>query len=206
MTNDDQLKAIAKFWQVFQQHSDELACVSSAEDPVYDVILVQLQKVQPKLFFEFSSEAGNSELIITADGDASLFALVDLIVQSAPEIPGWRVIPLKPKLGFPIQTTWNGFTVTISDVVFEPMERKDSNELGLCMFLHNLSPDDIDDAHNALLRALDHGLGERNFAESVQHTEVHPLTDGRSSADYIPLSKLEEYINWRRKRGQGNLK
>ena len=88
--------------------------------------------------------------------------------------------------------------VTIADGVFDPLERDGSDDLGLRMYVPGLADDSVDDAHNALLRALDHALGEREFAESVQFTEVVPLPDGVSANDFIPLADLEKYIEWRK--------
>jgi hypothetical protein len=191
------LQAISDFWHAFQVQEGSLAAASSADDPVYDLLLDHLQQIDPGLYFEFSSAPGNSEIIITAEGDSSLFPLVDSIVANAPSVAGWSVISLKPKLGFPVATTWEGFTVTIADVVFEPLEREGTEDLGLRMLVRGLAPESIEDAHNALLRALDHALGERQFAESVQYSEVHPLPVDAAIEDYLPLTQLEEYIRWR---------
>jgi len=196
----DKSQAIAKFWQLFLQHSGELGEISSADHPVYDLILAELQKIHPELYFEFSSGPETSEFIITAEGDSSLFPLVDSIVDGAPEVRGWSILPLKPKLGFPVTATWESFTVPIADVSFDPLDREGSKALGLCIFVPGLTREHTEDAHNALLRALDHALGEREFAESVEHTEVLPMPDDASAEDYIPLTDLEDYINWRKKK------
>src|SRR5262249_44452383 len=107
-------QAISEFWRAFESHEDALSKVSSADHPVYDLILDRLQQVHPELYFEFSSEPRNCVIIITAEGDSSLFPLVESIVASAPKIAGWSVVPLKPKLGFPVAATWEGFTVAIA--------------------------------------------------------------------------------------------
>jgi len=85
-------------------------------------------------------------------------------------------------------------------VVFDPLERKDSEDLGLRILVPGLTPENVKDAHNAILRALDHGLGERAFAECVQYTEVLPSPEDASAEDYIRLTELENYINWRKKK------
>jgi hypothetical protein len=196
----DRSHAIAKFWEVFQKHSEPLAAISTADHPVYDLILEQLQKIHPELYFEFSSQPQTSELIITAEGNRALFPLVDSIVAGAPEIPGWKIFALKPKLGFPVTTRWEDLTVTIGEVVFDVLEQEDSDDLGLRFFVPGLAEERADDAHSAILRALDHALGEKGFAESVQYTEVLPLPADVLVNDYIPITELENYINWRKKR------
>ena len=52
----------------------------------------------------------------------------------------------------------------------------------------------------ALLRRFDSALGEREFSESVQYTEVVPLPNDVSVAGHIPLTELENFIGWRKKR------
>lgn len=195
-------QAIAEFWRVFQGRAGELARVRSADDPVYDLILDRLQEINPELYFEFYAEPGASELVITAEGERSLFPLVDSIVAGAPEIPGWAILALKPKLGIPVTATWEDGKVTVADVVFLPLELADSDDLGLRLLVPGLAPEHAEAAHNALLRVLDHVLGEREFAESVEYTEVVPLPGDASEEDYIALSDLESYISWRKNRSK----
>jgi hypothetical protein len=192
--------AIAEFWRFFQKHESELATASSADHPVYDQILDRLQQISPGLYFEFSSNTGVSELIITADGNRSLFDLVESIVAAAPKIPGWSVLALKPRLGFPVTARWETVTIAIADIVFEPLEQARSDDLGIRIFVPRITTESARDAHNALLRALDHALGERAFSESVQYIEVVPLSKDVLATDHIPLAQLENFINWRRKR------
>jgi hypothetical protein len=188
--------AIVDFWRLFSERRGALAQINTADDPVYDELLEQLQHISPGLFFEFSAEPDNCELIITAEGDRSLFALVDSIVLAAPQDTGWKFCALKPKLGFPESVEWEGFRVNIADVRFDPLSDDGSDELGLRLLVPGLSDDEAENAHNALLRAIDHGLGESKFAGAVHYTEVAAL-DGHAD-DYIPLLDLESFIQWRR--------
>lgn len=200
MTGNDKEQSIAGFWRMFRKHASDLASADGPHDQVYDRLLAKLQEIAPGLYLEFSAEPRECELIITADGDRSLFPLVHTIVSEAPYIPGWKIIALKPKLGFPVTSQWEDVTIRIADVVFDPLERKGSNDLGLRIYVPGLRPEYAQDAHNAILRAVDHGLGERGFAEAVQYTEVLSLPAGASKDDFIPLVKLEQYIQWRKKK------
>jgi hypothetical protein len=191
-------KAITVFWSLFAKRADALARIRSADEPVYDELLDQIQTIDPGLFVEFSAQPGSCELIITAEGDSSLFPLVDAVVSAAPQLDGWQFFALKPKLGFPKSVVWEGYEVSIADVVFEPLSASGSDDLGLRLLVPGLDEGDRDRAHNGLLRALDHGLGERAFAQAVQHTEVATL-EGPAD-EHIPLEDLERFIEWRRKR------
>jgi len=56
--------------------------------------------------------------------------------------------------------------------------------------------------NNALLRALDHILGEEKFAESFQYVEVLPLPENAAREHFISLSELDAFIRWRQGRRQ----
>jgi hypothetical protein len=191
------IHAVSDFWQLFRQRAAELAVARSADVPVYDVLLDQLQKVDRGLYFEFSADPGACELIITAEGNRSLFPLVRAIVAAAPTVHGWTMHALKPKLGFPETTGWENLHLRTADIVFDPLECEGSDDLGLRIFIRGIDEKDIEDAHNAVLRTLDHGLGEEKFAETVHYTEVRPLPADAATDDFIPLVELEEFILWR---------
>jgi hypothetical protein len=59
---------------------------------------------------------------------------------------------------------------------------------------------ELQDAHNAILRAIDSGLGEERHATSIHHTEVLALPEGADTSELIALTKLDAFIEWRAKR------
>ncbi len=194
--------AISTFWSLFRERARDLAAAGAADSAVYDLLLAQLQKVTPGLYLEFCADPEARELIVTAEGDRDLFPAARAIVAEAPTIDGWSIRALKPKLGFPETTNWEGFTLRIGDVVFDPLER-DGSDFGLRIFVPGIEGKDVENAHNAVLRALDHGLGEEKFADTVQFTEVRPLPPDAAATDYIPLRDLEKFIEWRDSRRGG---
>jgi len=196
--------AISAFWSLFRERARDLAVAGAADCAVYDQLLEQLQKVAPGLYLEFCSDPHECELIVTAEGNRDLFPIARAIVAAAPAIEGWTIRALKPKIGFPKTTRWEGFTLRIDDIVFDPLEL-DGSDLGLRIFVPGIEAKDVENAHNAVLRALDHGLGEEKFAETVQSTEVRPLPADAAATDYIPLHDLEKFIEWRdgRRKGAG---
>jgi hypothetical protein len=195
--------AIAEFWRLFRRRSVNLAATTSADSPVYDALLKALHVVSPGLYLEFSSEPGACELIVTAEGDRALFPLALAVVADAPTIRGWTIRALKPKLGFPTTLRWQGFTLRTADVLFLPLDREGSNELGLRFFIPGVAKNETEDAHNAVLRAIDHGLGEEAFAESVQYTEVHPFPAHAAAGNLIPLIELPAFIESRASKRRG---
>ena len=194
------MAAIGEFWRLFEECRQGLAAAESADDPAYEALLARLHTIEPGLYLEFYSEPGDCELVVTADGDRSLFPIARELVAAAPPMPGWTIRALKPKLGFPTTVSWDDLTIRIEDVVFAPIEREGG--FGLSIFVPRIEADEFDNAHNAILRALDHGLGEERLAEAVQHTEVHHLPEEAEPGDFIPLVELEGFLDWREGRGE----
>jgi hypothetical protein len=195
LPDDGVSDSINEFWRCFLDHRAEFAKAGSIDDPVCDVILDALQRVNPGLWFEFCTNPGVHEFIVSAEGKRALFPLVEEIVAKAPEMEEWKIFALKPKLGFPVWNIWEGHEVAIADVVFLPVFHQETRELGLQLFVDGLNEDNKDDAHNALLRAIDHGLGERRFADEVRATWVHPLSELPEGRLAVPLVELEAYLD-----------
>jgi hypothetical protein len=91
----------------------------------------------------------------------------------------------------------------VSAVVLDPVERRDGRGLDLRILIPGLNPGDSEDAHNAVLRAMDHGIGEEQLAESVQGTEVRPLPQGAAQGELVPLTELDAFLEWRSRKLQG---
>jgi hypothetical protein len=191
---------IAAFWKLFQQHAGELAGYKSADNPVYMALLDQLHRIDSELYLEFCSNPGACELIITADGDRARFPIARSVVSAAPVTRGWTIRALKPQIGCPETANWDGVTLRLADVVFSPLEADGSNELGLRIYVPGIEEQDLDIARNALLRALDHILGEERFAEEVRYTEVLPLPANAEGNQYIALAELDKFIRWRHRK------
>jgi len=183
---------IAAFWALFTRHHAQLAVAESADDPVYDHLLEGLHEVDQRLFLEFSNTEAPCELIITAEGEREAFDIARAVAGSAPTLQGWTVQALKPKLGFPATVDWQGFVLDLSKVWFIPLPQTDG--LGLRLLVSDVQDADLEDAHNAVLRALDHGLGEERHAETILFTEIVSLPTGHPPPNAIPLAQLEDYI------------
>jgi hypothetical protein len=188
---------VSTFWSLFRQRANELALVGSTERTVYDELLACLHGIDPGLYLEFCVDTVPCELIVTAEGNRELFPLARAVVAAAPPLETWTVRALKPKLGFPKTVRWEGLTLTVATIVFEPLEREGSADLGLRLLVPGIDASQLDNAHNALLRALDHGLGEERHAESIQFSEVRALGLDADTSAFIPLTDLDRFIEWR---------
>lgn len=197
----DTRQAAREFWKRFAEVRDRLAGIQTADHPLYDDLLERLHAIDGGLWFEFAAEPAGGEIAITADGDTTLFPLVEEVVAEAPDLPGWEVHALKPCLGFPRQAAWEGWSVLVADLSFDPLETEGGEDLGIRVYVPGLPAADEEPALAAILRAIDHGLGERAFAEEIQHVEVAPRPEDARPGDAIPLSDLRLYLDWRKSGG-----
>lgn len=187
MTNHSPL--IEKFWQAFTDHHVAFETMESPDDPDYVQVLERLQELSPDIYFEFMTSEEGNEFVITADGECSLFPLVEEIVASAPKLENWNFFALKPQFGFPEVTEWEGVKIRIANVRCILLECVDTDELGLRLIVRHIDPAKEESLHNALLRAIDHGLGERRFAECIDFTELVNTAD--AGGESFPLAKLD---------------
>jgi hypothetical protein len=197
MNDTTNANATAEFWESFRRNADALAGAGSADNPIYAEVLAKLHAVDHGLFFETCTNVAPRELIVTADGERALFPLARAVVAQAPAIPGWVIHALKPRLGFPEVARWENISVPVADLTFDPLVGT-HDELGLRVYVPDLTEADAPHALQAVLRALDHGLGEEKFAESVQYTSVALRPDDIMADDPIPLLEVEEFIRWRK--------
>jgi len=167
--------------------------MESADEPDYVLLLERLQELSPDIYFEFMTSPEGNEFVITADGEQSLFPLVEEIIAAAPKLDNWSFFALKPQFGFPELSEWEGVRMRIANVRCILLECMDTDELGLRLIVPHIDPATEDSLHNALLRAIDHGLGERRFAESFDFTElVNPAAAGGES---FPLARLDAELS-----------
>lgn len=60
-------------------------------------LLRELRRYDPRLAFEIGGRPEDAELVISAEGNSAAFDSVFALVAAAPKIPGWTIVPLKPR-------------------------------------------------------------------------------------------------------------
>ena len=81
-----------ELWAWFSKNGSRFRNARPMDRDALDRLHDLLNAVQPGLVFEFTVRDGNAcELSISANGEASLFAAVVEVVNTAPEIEGWKI-------------------------------------------------------------------------------------------------------------------
>ncbi len=194
--------AIAAFWKWFQKYDAALRALPHSGDPFWDTAIAQLKLVHDRLCFEMSDPVDKRrDFVITAQGDTKLFPLVDAMVAAAPSISAWTFVALKPAMGFDFTHHYKGVQYDPKSMWFLPRERADRPaDLGLRIGVPSLRDIDQEAAEFAVTIILETGLGERERAADVQHTEVVRLPIDPAKNGYIELPDLPAYIAWRKRK------
>jgi hypothetical protein len=190
--------AISVFWRWFRSNDAKLNAMSNADHPFWDTALAQLQLVHRGLRFEMSDPVrGRREFVITAEGDQTLFPLVDAMVSAAPTMDTWTFVALKPALGFDFAHHYEGVVYDPKSMWFLPLSMEGRpDDLGLRIGIPSLRDLDQDAAEFAVTIILETGLGERERAADVRYTEVVRLPNDPAKEGYIELPDLAAYIAW----------
>ena len=200
MTGDQkkpQPEYAASFWSWFVANKARLASIADGGEAVLDECLAQLQRIDNRLYFELSTSQPLKEFVVTAQGAAELFPLVDEVVACSPDEHDWEFIGLKPPAGFDFVTSYEGVEFDPTHMWFDPLENsKEPSQIGLRVFIESACFDLCDGRDAAVRVVLETGLGERVFAERIGYVDTHELPPDPEAAGLIGLDRLPHYLSW----------
>src|SRR5687768_16865412 len=153
-------KPIDEFWRWFEGRRGDCARLSGTSDPFWDEILAQLKKIDERLWFEMSRGEDEREFIITVERHTDAFPLLDNIVARAPALSGWKMIALKPAMGFAFVTTYEGIRFDPRTMWFLPLESASRpQDFGMRVGVPNFKEEIERPASNAVEVILDTAIG-----------------------------------------------
>ena len=191
-----------EFWSWFTKHASYLHqnLETDTENIALD-IKTHLQEVDENIEFEipFEYDSENRPLIISADGDYSLFGKVIEFVESAPSIDGWDVIAFRPRLHQRNQVIdLDGLSLDYHDVFF----RYTVDELlHLDVYIDGYDQKDQRYVHLYFL-LLDSLIGEFDSVTLIKETKVHPLKDKLGLHAFPELLQIVDELKRKTKEGE----
>ncbi len=189
-----------EFWSWFSKHQLDIEKYESGDEKLLDEIMSELHKYNENLYFEFSTHEKLNEFIITAEGETQQFESVFNLVNSAPKFENWKIIALKPAMGFDFITNYEGVDYNPEDLWFLPLSSDSNpNMLGLRIGIPNYDKDTHKHSVAASWIIFDAGLGEYQTTQDIHHIETVALPKDPESDDYIKVKEIENYLTWRKK-------
>jgi hypothetical protein len=86
--------SIQAFWDVIRQHHQLFSIPDNDKDDEMMIALRSLQKIDPRLYFHCGYLDESVDLLISAEGHYDLSDTISAIIDSAPELVGWRFRPI----------------------------------------------------------------------------------------------------------------
>ncbi|MEM7183032.1 MAG: hypothetical protein AAF518_19130 [Spirochaetota bacterium] len=165
---------------------------NSEEIAVYEKLLQALDDIHPELYYEFLLDGeDNMMLVLSAHGNSKLFADVESIVKAAPVLTNLHVFALMPAIGFAEEIFWQGMEIALDSLFFTISQQENKRRLTIYSTLFNvpLEAEEQDDLEYTILRAIEEGVGERVFAQSIDET-IFLAQQETKNEPLLPLSDL----------------
>jgi hypothetical protein len=127
--------AAIKFWNWFKENNKAYLFLDSFDESVKEELLeeflTRLHQYCDKLYFEIGGFPDEEkELIITAEGNKKYFSTVEMLLNAAPKIDGWKYIPLKQPITGHFKSKWDNLELDTEDMWFLPLEGDGSKDRG----------------------------------------------------------------------------
>jgi hypothetical protein len=142
-----------------------------------------------RLGVEVTDEGGTRRAIVTAGGDAEAFDAARRVVASAPAIPGWEFVALRPAQGFDFEVNAGGLVFDAKELSFQALTSEEApTQLAIRLLVPNPW---LEEWAEIGLRVLETGLGEEAAAR-IGYIEI----DRREpdSKNVFPLESLPGWV------------
>ncbi|MBI4585836.1 MAG: hypothetical protein HY717_17645 [Planctomycetes bacterium] len=175
------------FWEWFADNAERLA-----EDSVVarQEVLDKLHKVWPDLDVTIGWSHGKSQLVLSAHGDKDQFPLIERIVANAPDIEGWVVTGLHPRVN-PLVVSCGHGLLRPTDIRFRADHR--CGLVDLTFFVMGLGGPNHESILKAAVVMVHFTLGEHDLAVKVGKMHFEPLAPYHS--ELPSLTKLHSLMD-----------
>ena len=190
-----------QFWEWFEMHSKPYFFLNELDEEVKNNHLVNLLDhlhwYCERLSYELSNDSEQElELIITAEGNTDYFDEVEILIATAPSMPGWKFIGFIPPRGEDITFSIDDVVLSPGEIWFVPMKelaRPDLISIKVCIAGYEHLKD-REWLRPAIYKVLASLLGEKSFAMDIQYVDISALPVQQNPSGMLQLSRLQEYI------------
>jgi hypothetical protein len=177
---------IKEFWRWFAKNEPKLFDFEMDQERVFDKLSAQLQKVDPRLTFEFGPKTPARDFVVSAAGIKDGFPAVVSLVNGAPALERWRIIAFRPRRTPLNVIEFRDKIVDSKDVKFSLLDN--GKTVGLYLFIPGLQDGDLDYQQVGYLM-LDEALGEYDVEIGLGLIKMFPIEHISNHKRY-PLADL----------------
>lgn len=185
-----QASQYSDFWEWFQANEADFPSTAEFDAAYGDELADRLATIKPGLVYEISiPDEGERTLIISADGMKELIPFVRDLVDSAPNLSGWRIIAFRPRMD-----DYARFGLGFGERSFDPKElwcwsRVEGGNFDLIIYHPNYSDEDRNVLVNGAYILLDMALGEYDVMTGIRYIDHRRLPDDPES---LALYRFED--------------
>jgi len=197
-----QIKSYDDFWNWFQQNEKDFYKVvkqhKDLEKGFFDKLSPKLDQLRDGFFYLTGMYNDNTvELIITADGILKNFVFVEELINSSPNISGWKFTAHKPASNVGFSINMADYEYNSKNINFYPNENpKYPDEIDITVVFDNYNEEDKTTVTNGVYIYLDNLLGE---LESLTTIDNVIISGKGANQKLVPIEKLKDYLTWRQK-------
>jgi hypothetical protein len=157
-------------------------------DAAAEVLERGVSAIDERLGVEVTDEGGTRRVIVTAGGDVDAFEAARRVVASAPAIPGWEFVALRPARGFDFEVNAGGLVFDAKELSFQALTSEEApTQLAIRLLVPNPW---LEEWAEMGLRILETGLGEEAAAR-IGYIEID-----RREPDSEKVFALETLPGW----------
>lgn len=184
---------VLRFWRWFEAHEEELFDELAPEAPIYHQFVREFRKIEKGLACDIGSiSRGKRELIISAEGNSSQFALVMRVVDSAPKLKRWKFMGFRPRRAEHMNVIFEGNQYETANMFFEPKPR--GRKLDLVVWF--IDPEGEDWRHIHVAHILVSNLvGEYVYGTVIGEITTDLVDQTLEYPTLLPLVELPSFMD-----------
>jgi hypothetical protein len=181
---------IVELWNWFEANRTLYENMPDAElGENLDVLYQRVIAISPGLAVEMSRmNDGVRDLVISANGDVSLFPTVEATVAAAPKFERWTVTAFRPRIPETSVLKADNLELDMKKMFF--VTAGDDGELEVHIFVEDIKDNDPRQVFAMGMIIIDNLLGEYDSATKVKAYGFHDLEEAHEDWSLTPLVEL----------------
>lgn len=202
--NDAPILSPQDFWNWFVENEKYFFNVvktqSNIEKNFFNKLSPKLNELREGfLYLTGMLDDNTAELVFTADGIIKTFVFVEELVNSAPQIKGWKFTAHKQQLEQEeFEIRMSGYIFSTGNIYFYPndiLNRPD--EIDITVVYDDLDEENRSATLTGVFIFLDNFIGELNVTTLIDNVTI--ISKEEAGKDLVSINKLSSFLIWREK-------
>lgn len=187
---------IEEFWEWFLKNEEGYY---NFEESQYESLFKRMEKklrsIDENLAYEFgvSLKNGKREFIISAGGIESSFGTVLTMVEKAPLMDRWEIIPFRQRSNDEVNIKMNDIEIGTDDFYFTYSKTESEEKIDIMLFIKGFD-ENVDDWYEITFLMLDSVIGEYDVVTHIGHIDFEKYSEDLKE-NLLPLKELTNIVD-----------